>query len=59
MGRMGTLRSPISISTAVALVKSHLSLNHLRLAEAAGTVFHSITIHIQYLIYIYKMHSNE
>lgn len=37
MGRVGQLRSPVSVDTAVAAVKLHLGLTHVRLAQAAGT----------------------
>ena len=39
MGRVGQLRSPMTVEAAVAAVKSHLGLPHVRLARAAGRCF--------------------
>ncbi|XP_070204333.1 NIF3-like protein 1 [Littorina saxatilis] len=35
MGRVGQLRSPITMETAVAAIKKHLNLPHVRLAQSA------------------------
>ena len=37
MGRRAKLKQPISVEEAVALVKKHLNLSHVRLAKAPGT----------------------
>ncbi|KAK7087585.1 hypothetical protein V1264_021617 [Littorina saxatilis] len=36
MGRVGQLRSLITMETAVAAIKKHLNLPHVRLAQSAG-----------------------
>ena len=36
MGRVGQLHCPVTIDAAVAAIKSHLNLPHVRLAKAAG-----------------------
>ena len=36
MGRVGLLGCPMTVEAAVAAIKSHLNLQHVRLAQAAG-----------------------
>ena len=36
MGRRAKLKQPISVEEAVAMVKKHLNMSHVRLAKASG-----------------------
>jgi len=57
-GRLMTLDKPIAISDALQLIKSHLKLNHVRLAIGHGKTS-GIVLYLYIYIALLAVHTNQ